>query len=203
MSSIQQLFSFRQYLRPALTLFILMTVVTGVLYPLAVTAVAQIAFPAAATGSLVKNQAGEVIGSALLGQSFARPEYFAGRPSATSPVPGNAGASSGSNLAPTNAAFVKTVSERAAALRKANPQAHENPPIDLVTASASGLDPDISVEGALYQAERVAGARELSIEQVKSIIAKVTKERQFGIFGERRVNVLELNLALDKLKDAR
>lgn len=194
---------FKTYLRPAVTLFILMTVVTGVLYPLAVTALAQIAFPQAAQGSLVKGAAGDVIGSTLIAQNFSKPCYFIGRPSATSPVPDNPGASSGSNLAPTNEVFLKSVTERADALRKANGDQIGNPPIDLLTASGSGLDPDISVEGALYQVKRIAAARELSEEQVKSLIARVTKERQFGIFGERRVNVLELNLALDKLHDAR
>ena len=183
-------------LRPALSLFVLLTVVTGVLYPLAVTAIAKVAFPEAANGSLiVKND--KTVGSRLIGQNFSDPGYFWGRPSATSPMPYNASASSGSNQGPLNPALGEAVKGRIEALKAADPENTRAIPADLVTASASGLDPHISPAAADYQIERVARSRQLDPVAVKAMVAKFTEDRQWGIFGEPRVNVLELNMALD------
>ena len=185
-------------LRPALVLLALFTALTGVLYPLAVTGLARVVAPQRARGSLVVRD-GQVVGSSLLGQSFTNPRYFWGRPSATSPSPYNASASGGSNLGPSNPALARAVRERVAALRSADPAAQVPVPVDLVTASASGLDPHISPEAALYQSRRVALARGLSEARVRALIAQRTEERALGVLGERRVNVLALNLALDAI----
>jgi len=184
-------------LRPAVTLFAALTVLTGVVYPLAVTGVSQLLFPQAANGSIVKVN-GKAVGSALIGQQFSSPGYFWGRPSATGPFPNNAAVSSGSNLGPLNPALADAVKARIEALKAADPGNDKPVPVDLVTASASGLDPDISLAAAYYQATRVAKNRNLSIEQVKSLIEQHAKHPWLGGFGEPRVNVLGLNLALDE-----
>ena len=183
-------------LRPALSLFVLLTVVTGVLYPLAVTGIAKVAFPEAANGSLIVRD-GKAVGSRLIGQNFSDPGYFWGRPSATSPQPYNASASSGSNQGPLNPALVDAVRGRIETLKAADPENARPIPADLVTASASGLDPQISPAAAAYQIERVARARRLDPARVKAMVAQYTEDRQWSILGDPRVNVLELNLALD------
>ncbi len=183
-------------LRPAVSLFVLLSLVTGVVYPLLVTGVAQLAFPAAANGSLIVKE-GKPVGSALIGQNFGDPKYFWGRPSATAPQPYNAAASSGSNQGPLNPALADAVKGRIEALRAADPDNQRPVPIDLVTASASGLDPDISPAAADYQAERVARSRQLDPQTVRQLIAQHSEGRDLGVFGEPRVQVLKLNLALD------
>jgi len=183
-------------LRPALVLFAALTLVCGVLYPLAITGVAQAAFPAQANGSLVERD-GQVVGSRLIGQSFSTPEYFWGRPSATGPMPNNGGGSGGSNQGPLNPALQEAVKGRVAALRALDPANAAPVPIDLVTASASGLDPEISVAAAQYQVARVARARSLPAERVEALVGEHAEGRFLGLFGEARVNVLGLNLALD------
>ncbi|TAM94997.1 MAG: potassium-transporting ATPase subunit KdpC [Rhodanobacteraceae bacterium] len=183
-------------LRQCFTLLLLMTVITGVLYPLAATGLAQLIFPHQADGSLIVKD-GKPRGSALIGQSFTDPRYFWGRPSATSPQPYNGTSSSGSNLGPDNPALVAAVRQRIAALRAADPGNTAPVPVDLVTASASGLDPQISPAAAQYQLARVAKARGLSTAQVQALVSEYTRGRQLGVLGERRVNVLQLNLALD------
>ena len=188
-----------EQMKTALILLIAFTVLTGLLYPLAVTGFAQLLFPAKANGSLMK-QNDKVIGSRLIGQFFSSPAYFWGRPSATSPYPYNGEASSGSNLGPTNPNFLATVKERIFQLKEATPQNNDSIPVDLVTASGSGLDPDISPYAAFYQAARIAKARNLSEEEVKKIIQEHIKNRTLGLLGEPRINVLELNLALDRLR---
>jgi K+-transporting ATPase ATPase C chain len=187
------------YLRPALTLLVGLTLITGVIYPLLVTGLAQALFPNQANGSLIY-QHGRPAGSALIGQPFDDPRYFWGRPSATTPFPYNAAASAGSNYGPLNPALSQVVQARLAALHAADPGNTAPVPVDLVTASASGLDPDISVAAALYQAPRVARERGLSEQVVRQLVAVYTTGRTFGILGEPRVNVLELNLALDGVK---
>jgi len=186
-------------LRPALVLFLLLTVLTGFLYPLVVTAVAQLLFPAQAAGSIVTRD-GHAVGSRLIGQSFSDPKYFWSRPSATTPQPYNGTASTGSNLGPLNPALRDAIKPRVAALRAADPGNSAPVPIDLVTASASGLDPEISLAAANYQAARVARARGLAPERVQALIAQHAEGTLLGVLGEPRVNVLELNLALDALK---
>ena len=183
-------------IRPAVSLFLLLTVLTGVLYPLAVTGIAQTLFPAAASGSLIVRD-GKPVGSALIGQSFTDPKYFWGRPSATSGQPYNGAASGGSNLGPLNPALVEAVKERIAVLKAADPDNQRPIPGDLVLASGSGLDPHISPAAAAYQVGRVARARRMEVERVAILVARNTEGRQFGLFGEPRVNVLALNLALD------
>lgn len=184
-------------LRSAILMLILLTIITGVIYPLAVTAIAQAAFPNQANGSLIY-QNGRPVGSALIGQPFNDPKHFWGRPSATGPFPYNAAASSGSNLGPTSQLLLAAVKARVAALHAADP-GHTRPvPVDLVTASASGLDPHISPAAALYQVERVARARGLSEGTVRRLVGAYTEGRTFGVLGEPRVNVLALNLALDR-----
>jgi K+-transporting ATPase ATPase C chain len=178
-------------------LLALFTVLTGVLYPLSVTGLAQVIFPTQADGSLI-TQDGRVVGSALIGQPFDDPRYFWGRPSATAPFPYNAAASSGSNLGPTNPALTAGVRARIAVLRAAAPGNLAPVPVDLVTSSGSGLDPHISVAAALYQVPRVARARGLDAAAVRQLVARYTAGRQFGVLGEPRVNVLQLNLALDQ-----
>ncbi len=184
-------------IRPAAILLALFTVLTGVLYPLSVTGLAQVIFPTQADGSLI-TQDGRVVGSALIGQPFDDPRYFWGRPSATAPFPYNAAASSGSNLGPTNPALTAGVRARIAVLRAAAPGNLAPVPVDLVTSSGSGLDPHISVAAALYQVPRVARARGLDAAAVRQLVARYTAGRQFGVLGEPRVNVLQLNLALDQ-----
>lgn len=185
-------------LRPALTMLLLLTILTGLIYPMTVTGLAQVFFPEQASGSLIVRE-GKVIGSKLIGQYFDKPEYFWSRPSATAPYPYNAAASGGSNLGPTNPALVEAVKARVAALRAADPTNDVPIPIDLVTASGSGLDPHISPAAALYQVKRVARARGLDEVTVQQLVVQHTEERQFGLLGERRINVLQLNLALDAL----
>jgi K+-transporting ATPase ATPase C chain len=172
---------------------------TGLIYPLVVTGLAQLVFPRQANGSLI-TQNGQTVGSTLIGQSFDDPKYFWGRLSATGPFPYNAAASSGSNLGPTNPALLDAVKARIAALQAADPSNTQLIPVDLVTASGSGLDPDISVAAALYQIPRVARLRGLSESAVRTLVDKYTTGRQFGFLGEPRVNVLKLNLALDAIK---
>ena len=186
-------------LRPAIVAFLLLSVITGLLYPFVVTGIAQVVFPSQANGSLIV-QNGQVVGSKLIGQSFDDPKYFWGRLSATAPYPYNAGASSSSNLGPTNKALFGEVQGRIDALLKADPGNTAPIPVDLVTSSGSGLDPDISVDAAMYQAHRVAAARGISIDQVQQLIAQYTQPRVLGLLGEERVNVLQLNLALDALR---
>jgi K+-transporting ATPase ATPase C chain len=183
-------------LRPALVLFGALTLVVGVLYPLAVTGIGKIAFTEQAGGSLIE-RTGKPVGSSLIGQSFSSPGYFWGRPSATAPMSYNAAGSSGSNLGPLNPALVDAVKGRIAALKAADPSNKAAIPVDLVTASASGLDPEISVAGALYQAARVAAARKLPRARVEALVSEHTVERALGFLGEARVNVLKLNLAVD------
>ena len=186
----------KNLLRPAITLFVLLTAITGVAYPLFITAIAQTAFPEEANGSLIVKD-GKQIGSQLIGQNFTDPGYFWGRPSATAPTPYNGTASGGSNLGPLNPALNEAVKGQIDALKTADPENTQAIPADLVTASASGLDPHISPAAADYQIERVARARQLDPAQVKSLVARYTEDRQWGIFGAPRVNVLALNLALD------
>ncbi|HQQ64386.1 MAG TPA: potassium-transporting ATPase subunit KdpC [Pseudomonadales bacterium] len=183
-------------LRPAISLFIFMTVLTGLLYPLVTTGIARALFPAQADGSLIERD-GKAIGSVLIGQPFSDPGHFWSRPSATSPQPYNAGASSGSNLGSLNPALVTAVKSRIDALRAADPDNTQPVPADLVTASASGLDPDISVDAANYQVNRVAKSRHLSVNNVQQLVDAQIAPRKLGLFGEARINVLQLNLALD------
>lgn len=182
-------------LRPALTLFVALSLVTGLAYPLVVTGVAQTVFPSQANGSLIV-QDGKAVGSALIGQQFTDPGHFWGRPSATAPMSHNAGASSGSNLAPTAPALVDAVKARIEALRAADPGNTAAVPLDLVTTSASGLDPHISRAAADYQAARVARVRGLPLQRVQALVEQHTEGRWLGLIGEPRVNVLQLNLAL-------
>jgi K+-transporting ATPase ATPase C chain len=191
--------SFSASLRPALVLFLLLSALTGFLYPLVVTGCAQLLFPRQALGSIVMRD-GRAVGSRLIGQSFSDPGHFWSRPSATTPQPYNGTASTGSNLGALNPALTEAVKTRIAALRAADPANLAPVPIDLVTASASGLDPEISLAAANYQAARVARARRVAPEQVRALIARYTEGRLLGVLGEPRVNVLELNLALDALK---
>ena len=183
-------------LRSALMMFFILTILTGVAYPLAVTAIAQLLFPHQANGSLIYKD-GKPIGSTLIGQPFDDPKYFWGRPSATAPFPYSAAASSGSNLGPTNPALIETVKMRVAALKAADPGNDTPVPVDLVTASGSGLDPHISPASAEYQVRRVARARGREEAFVRTVVRQHTEGRQFGMLGETRVNVLAVNLALD------
>lgn len=185
--------------RPALTLFVLLSVITGLIYPLLVTGISQALFPAQAAGSLILRD-GKPVGSRLIGQNFTDPKYFWGRPSATSPQPYNAAASGGSNLGPLNPALQEAVAVRVKTLREADSGNTAQVPVDLVTASASGLDPQISPAAANYQAVRVARVRGLPLDVVQTLVVQQTEGRQWGVFGEPRVNVLELNLALDNLQ---
>lgn len=185
-------------LRPALTLFVVLSLITGLAYPLATTGVAQALFPAQANGSLIVVD-GKTVGSALIGQGFAEPKYFWSRPSATGPMSHNAGASSGSNLGARNPALHEAVKARIEALRAADPGNTAPVPADLVTASASGLDPHISRAAADYQLGRVARVRGLAPEAVRRLVDEHTEPQLFGFLGEPRVNVLNLNLALDRL----
>jgi len=186
-------------LRPAFFMLLVFTVIAGVIYPLTVTGIAQLVFPHQTNGSLITIN-GKIYGSELIGQQFTDLKYFWGRPSATSPGPYNAASSSGSNLGPTNPALISAVTARVKALQDADPENTLPIPVDLVTASASGLDPHISVASALYQVHRVATARGLSEAEVTALVEKYTEGRQFGFLGEPRVNVLLLNLALDGIQ---
>jgi K+-transporting ATPase ATPase C chain len=174
-----------------------MTIITGGVYPALVTLLAQSVFPAQANGSLIHDEQGQAIGSALIGQGYSQDRYFWGRPSATAPYPYNAAASGGSNLGPTNSALSDAVAQRIQALQQRDPDNHAPVPVDLVTASASGLDPHISIAAANYQIKRVAKARKLSESAVRSLVESRSEPRQWRVFGEPRVNVLSLNLALD------
>jgi K+-transporting ATPase ATPase C chain len=183
-------------LRPAITLFVLLSAITGLVYPLVVTGIGKTVFPQAAAGSLILKD-GKPVGSELIGQNFTDPKYFWGRPSATGPQPYNASASSGSNQGPLNPALTDAVKSRIDALKAADPDNKLPIPADLVSASASGLDPHISPAAANYQIERVARARKLEAAAVRELVNRNTEGRQWGVFGEPRVNVLKLNLAMD------
>jgi K+-transporting ATPase ATPase C chain len=185
--------------RPAIVLLLVLTVITGVVYPLVVTGIAQVAFPTQAAGSILVRD-GKAVGSTLIGQSFSDPKHFWSRPSATAPQPYNGLASGGSNLGPLNPALTDGIKSRMDALRAADPTNTSPIPVDLVTASGSGLDPDISLAAAYYQAPRVARERGLQPQAVLALIAAHARGRWLGILGEPRVNVLDLNLALDVMK---
>jgi K+-transporting ATPase ATPase C chain len=189
----------KEQLKPAVMTFLVLTILTGLVYPLTVTGLAQLLFPHQANGSVIVRD-GKIIGSELIGQYLDAPKYFWGRPSATSPYPYNAVSSSGSNLGPTNPALAEAVKARIAALKAADPGNDAPIPVDLVTASGSGLDPHISPASAAYQVGRVARARGLHPDVVRQLVAQHTEGRQLGFLGERRVNVLLLNLALDEMK---
>ena len=186
-------------IRPAISLFVVLSVVTGLIYPLLTTGIGKVAFPDQANGSLIEKDH-KIIGSTLIGQNFSTPGYFWGRPSATGPMPYNGVNSGGSNFGPTNPAQKAAVADRIKALHDADPTNPQAIPIDLVTASGSGLDPEISPAAAYYQVLRVAKARNMDNEAVKQLVAKYIQEPQLGVLGEARVNVLKLNLALDKFK---
>ncbi|KGB97613.1 potassium-transporting ATPase subunit KdpC [Burkholderia multivorans] len=191
----------KSLIRPLVVIFVVLTAVTGLAYPAVLTAFGQAVFPWQANGSLIERN-GQVVGSALIGQSFDAPKYFWGRLSATSPMPYNAAGSGGSNLGPLNPSLAEQVKARIAALRDAGTDLSKPVPVDLVTASASGLDPEITPAAAAYQIERVANARHLARETVAQLVAANTTGRQFGVLGEPRVNVLKLNLALDAAQAA-
>lgn len=186
-------------LRPAVSLFVLLTVVTGIVYPLTVTGIAKFAFPNATEGSLIVKD-GKAVGSRLIGQNFTDPKYFWGRPSATGPMPYNASGSGGSNQGPLSPALSDAVKGRIEALKAADPDNKLPIPADLVNASASGLDPHISPEAAAYQVVRVASLRHLPPADLKVLVSQHTEGRQWGVLGEPRVNVLQLNIALDALR---
>ena len=187
------------YLRPAVVLLALFTLLTGLVYPLLVTGIAQGLFPSQANGSLIVHE-DKAVGSVLIGQPFDDPKYFWGRLSATAPFPYNAGSSSGSNIGPTNEALRNVIQSRIEALRAAAPDNPTPIPVDLVTASGSGLDPHLSPAAALYQTRRIARARGLDEATVRHLVEQHTESRQLDLFGEPRVNILRLNLALDGIK---
>jgi len=188
-----------KYLRPLLVLFILLTAITGLIYPMIITGVGKILFPNESRGSIIYKD-GVAVGSSLIGQNFTESKYFWSRPSATSSMSNNASASSGSNLGPLNPALLDSINARIEALKSADPNNNKSVPVDLVTASASGLDPDISSAGAYYQASRVAKERSIPLDQINSLIEKHIEHKNFLFLGEERVNVLKLNLDLDKLR---
>jgi K+-transporting ATPase ATPase C chain len=190
---------FKEQIKPAILTFLILTVITGILYPLFITGVSRVFFHSKADGSLIYRN-GKPIGSSLIGQPFNDPKYFWPRPSATSPVAVNAASSSGSNLGPSNPALAETVKNRVKAYKAADPNNTNPIPIDLVTSSASGLDPHISLAGAYYQVPRISRLRNLSQSAVKEIIVRHTNKRFLSVLGEPVVNVLELNLALDEYK---
>ena len=192
----------KKLIRQCVVLFIAMTVLTGILYPLAATGLAQAMFHAKANGSLVEKD-GKTVGSTLIGQAFSEPRYFWGRPSATAPNPNNGASSSGSNQGPTNPALTDAVKQRIDALKQVDPSNDASVPVDLVTASGSGLDPEISPAAAEYQIARVARMRNVDPAKVRELVAANTQGRQFGVLGEPRVNVLALNLALDRMAPAK
>jgi potassium-transporting ATPase KdpC subunit len=185
--------------RSAVLLFLWLTLLTGIAYPLAMTALAQVIFPHQANGSIIERD-GKAVGSVLIGQTFDDAKYFWGRPSATGPVPYNAAASTGSNYGPTNPSQLDAVRGRVEALKTANPDQSGPVPVDLVTASGSGLDPEISPAAAEYQVARVAKARGIDVDTLRKLVAEYTEDRTLDILGEPRVNVLKLNLALDNLQ---
>lgn len=187
----------KSLLRPAIVLFIVLSLICGVLYPYAIAGIGQIAFSDQVAGSLVLRD-GQAIGSHLMGQAFSSPRYFWGRPSATTPMPNNGTASGGSNLGPTNPAMINAVKGRVDALKASDPTNTMSIPVDLVTASASGLDPEISLAAAYYQVSRIARERKVAIELVNNLIEQYRSPQYFGFFDEPRVNVLQLNLALDQ-----
>jgi len=186
------------YLKPAAMLLLLLTLITGVVYPAMVTALAQLFFADQANGNLIKDKQGQPIGSALVGQSFTDPKYFRGRPSATTPHAYNAAASSGSNLGPTHPALTDAVAARIQALKDVDPDNKASVPVDLVTASASGLDPHISLAAAEYQIKRIARIRKMDEAKLRELVNVHLESRQWFVFGEPRVHVLKLNLALDQ-----
>lgn len=190
---------FWKHIRIAAISIAVFTVLTGLLYPLVITGIAQVVFPWQANGSLIRRN-GKIVGSALIGQPFSGPKYFWSRPSATTPFPYNAAASTGSNYGPTNPALIQEVQTRIDSLKKYEPGNTQPIPVDLVTSSGSGLDPEISIAAALYQVPRVARARGMSVEQVRQLVKKYTEGRSFGFIGAPGVNVLRLNLALDQLQ---
>jgi potassium-transporting ATPase KdpC subunit len=185
------------HLKSAALMLLWLTLLTGVVYPVLVTVFAQIFYTGKANGSLIKDQQGDFVGSELIGQSFTNPKSFWGRPSATSPMPYNAGASSGSNLAPTNPALLDAVKTRVSALQAVDPDNKLPVPVDLITTSGSGLDPHISPAAAEYQVSRIARLRNKNPEKLRELVQAHTEKRQWGLLGEPRVNVLKLNLALD------
>lgn len=184
-------------IRPALVLFAGLTIICGVIYPYAMTGIGKLAFADKANGSIIERN-GVAVGSSLIGQSFSSPKYFWGRPSATAPMPNNASASGGANQGPLNPALIDAVKGRIAALKAADPTNTMPIPVDLVTASGSGLDPEISIAAAQYQVPRIARERGMSLPEVRNLVDKVSEGKLFGFFGEPRVNVLKLNLALDE-----
>jgi K+-transporting ATPase ATPase C chain len=187
-------------IKPAAMMLVMLTLLTGVIYPALVTGVAQALFPKQASGSLIRDSQGHTVGSTLIGQSFSNGRYFWGRPSATGPYPYNAGASSGSNLGPTNPALAEAVKARIEALRAADPENKAPVPADLVTASGSGLDPHISPAAAAYQVNRIAKARHIDPDKLREMVRSHIAGRQWGFLGEPRVNVLTLNQALDAVQ---
>jgi potassium-transporting ATPase KdpC subunit len=189
---------FARYIRPSISLLFVMTMLLGVAYPLAITCLARAVFPSHAAGSLIY-RGNVLVGSSLIGQSFADPKYFWGRPSATAPQPYNGLASGGSNIGPLNPALLEKVAAQVKILHDADPDNTRPVPVDLVAASASGLDPEISPAAAEFQASRVARLRKLPLTTVQSLVAQHQKRALFDVLGEARVNVLELNLALDSL----
>lgn len=188
-------------IRPAISLFILLAILVGVIYPLIVTGLGDVLFPHQVHGSLLSKN-GQVIGSALIGQNFTSPGYFWGRPSATDDFPYNPLSSRGSQFGPSNPLLIQTVAARVALLRKFSSNPRQPAPVDLVTASASGLDPEISLAAALYQTDRIARIRHLPVEKLDKLVDTVAEKRQLGLLGEPRVNVLKLNLALDELSQS-
>ena len=189
----------KSVIRPAMTLFLLLSILLGLAYPALITGIARVAFPLQAGGSLLRDGKGRVLGSMLIGQPFSAPGYFWGRPSATAPPPYNGAASGGSNLGPSNPALREAVMERVEALHSADPGNKAPVPVDLVTASGSGLDPHISPAAAFYQIRRVATARGLPEAEIRKLVEQAIEGRFLGFLGEPRVNVLRLNTALDRL----